>query len=67
MLVRFVAAALMGWALIELALHVVICRQKDLPVEVFPCLIKSIPLLVGVVVLAKSRSIAGWISEKLDL
>jgi len=67
MLVRFVAAALMGWALIELALYVVVCRQKDLPVELVPCLIKSIPLLAGVVMLVKSRSIAGWISEKLDL
>ncbi len=67
MLVRFVAAALIGWALIELALHVVVCRQKDLPVELSPCLIKSIPLLVGIIVLVKSRSIAGWISEKLDL
>ena len=67
MLVRFVAAGLIGWALIELALYVVICRQKSLPVEIFPCLIKSIPLLAGMVVLVKSHAIAEWIAEKLDL
>ena len=67
MLVRFVAAALIGWAVIELALYVVICRHKAVPVEVMQCVIKSIPLIVGIVMLAKAEAIAEWFSDKLDL
>ena len=67
MLVRFVAAALIGWAAIEVMLYVLICRHNNVPVSVVPCIIKSIPLVVGVVVLVKARAIAEWVSEKLDL
>ena len=67
MLVRFVAAALIGWAAIEEALYVLICRHQAVPVEVIPCIIKGIPFLAGVVVLVKARAIAEWVAEKLDL
>jgi hypothetical protein len=67
MLVRFVAAALIGWAVIELTLYVVICRHKAVPVEVMQCVIKAIPLIIGIVMLAKADAIAEWVSDKLDL
>jgi len=67
MLVRFVAAALIGWAVIELSLYVVICRHKGVPVEVLQCVIKAIPLILGAVILVKDQAIAEWVSEKLDL
>jgi hypothetical protein len=67
MLIRFVAAALIGWALVELALYLLICHNKNVPVEIVPCVIKSLPLLAGVVVLVKARTLAEWLSDKLDL
>ena len=67
MLVRFIAAALIGWALVELALYLTICHHKNVPVEVVPCIIKSLPFLAGVVMLFNSRALAEWISDQLDL
>ena len=67
MLVRFVAVALIGWATVELVLYVVICRHKAVPVEIFPCVIKSLPFIAGVAVLIKARAIAEWLADKLDL
>ncbi len=67
MLVRFVAVALIGWACVELALYVVVCHHQGLPIEILPSLIRSLPFLAGVVMLIKSRAIAGWLAEQLDL
>jgi hypothetical protein len=67
MLVRFVAAALIGWALVELALYWVICSHNHQPVQILVCVLKAIPLLLGVVMLIKAKSLAEWLSEKLDL
>ena len=67
MLVRFIAIALIGWAVAELALYLAVAHHKDLPVEVVPCILKSLPMLAGVVVLIKARAIAEWVADKLDL
>jgi hypothetical protein len=67
MLVRFIGAALIGWALAELALYLVVCHQKNESVEIIPCVLKSLPFVAGVVVLIKARSLAEWLSDKLDL
>jgi hypothetical protein len=66
MLVRFVGLALMGWALAEFALYFVVARQKGLPIEVLPCVIKSLPFIAGIVVLIKAQALAEWISNLLD-
>ena len=67
MLVRFFAAALVGWAFVEVALYAAICNHKKVPIEILPCVLKSIPLFIGLIILVKARAIAEWISEKLDL
>ncbi len=67
MLVRFVAAALIGWALVELVLYWVICNHHNVPLETFPCLLKSLPFVAGVGVFIKARALAEWLSDKLDL
>ncbi len=67
MLVRFTAAALIGWALAELALYVTLCHHNNVPVEIIPCVTKSLPAVAGVVMLVKARAIAEWLSDKLDL
>ena len=67
MLVRFIAAVLIGWAVLDLALYYVVSGHKNVPVEIIPCLVKSLPFLAGVVMLFKARSLAEWLSDKLDL
>ena len=66
MLVRFIGLALIGWAVAELALYFVVAHQKGLPVEVWACVVKALPLLTGVGVLIKSHTLAEWISNLLD-
>ncbi|MGH7951422.1 MAG: hypothetical protein ACREFE_05830 [Limisphaerales bacterium] len=66
MLVRFIAAALIGLSVLELALDFVASSVHREPVQIFSCLLKSIPLALGVVLLIKSKAIAAWISNKLD-
>ena len=67
MLVRIIAAALMGWALAELALYLAVCHHKGEPVEILPCIMKSLPFVAGTVVLVKARAISEWLSDTLDL
>lgn len=66
MLVRFIGAALIGWTVVEFSLYYVICLHNQTPLKIVPCVIRSLPLLAGVAVLLKSKSIAHWVSEKLD-
>ena len=67
MLVRFIALALIGWALAELALYWVVCHHGNKPMTIIPCFLKSLPMLAGIAMLTKARSLAEWISDKLDL
>ena len=67
MLVRFLAAVLIGWAVLDLALYYVVNSHKNLPLEIIPCLVKSLPFIAGVVILIKSKALAEWISDQLDL
>ncbi len=67
MLVRFISAALMGWTLVEFLLYWVISNHNQQPLETMPCVMKSLPFLTGVIMLIKSRALAAWISDKLDL
>ncbi|MEY4916222.1 MAG: hypothetical protein RL616_135 [Verrucomicrobiota bacterium] len=67
MFVRFLACALMGWAVAEVALYVAVCHHKHLPVEIIPSVVKFLPLLIGLVMLVCAKSIAEWLADKLDL
>lgn len=67
MLVRIVAAALIGWAVMDLALYWVVCSHNDKPVQIFTCVLKALPLLIGAVMLIRAKSLAEWVSDKLDL
>lgn len=67
MLVRFIAAALIGWALIELTLYWAVCRHNQQPAQLVPCLVRLLPLFLGLIALIKAKSLAAWLSDKLDL
>lgn len=66
MLVRFIAVSLMGVSVVEIALYWVVCSSHHAPMETFPCVLKSIPAVLGIVILIKARAVAEWISNKLD-
>jgi hypothetical protein len=66
MLVRFIAVSLMGVTVVELALYWVVSSSHHLPMKTFPGVMKSIPAILGVVVLIKAKAVAEWISNKLD-
>ena len=66
MLVRFIALSLMGVTLVNLVLYWVVSQHNQTKMTIFPCVLKSIPAALGIVVLIKSRAIAEWISNKLD-
>ena len=67
MLVRFIAAALIGWTAVELALYYAVSQHNHTPMKISACALKSIPLILGIIVLIKSQSLAEWLSDKLDL
>ena len=66
MLVRFIAAALLGWSVVEVALYVAICKHNQAPVEILPCAIRSVPWLLGMGLLVKSKPVARWVAEKME-
>ncbi len=66
MLVRFIAVALIGWAVAELALYGVVSSHNNQPMAVGKIIFKSLPLLAGVVVLIKQKALAEWVSDLMD-
>jgi hypothetical protein len=66
MLVRFIAISLICVTVVELTLYWVIASHNHAPVGIFPCFLKTIPAVAGIVMLIKAKAIAEWISNKLD-
>ena len=66
MLVRFTAVALISLTVLQLSLYFVDYRRNGHPIPVLQFSLWTIPLVVGIVLLVKSKSIAEWISDKLD-
>ncbi len=67
MLVRFVAVALVGWTIVDFALYWAVSQHDHTPMKIFPCVLKSIPALLGIVMLVRAKAVAQWISDKLDV
>ncbi len=66
MLVRVIAVALIGWAAAELVLYLAVGEHNHAPMKFFPCLLRALPLLAGLIMLVAAKPIAEWISNKLD-
>jgi hypothetical protein len=66
MLVRFIATALIGWTIVELVLYWAVCDHNHTAMQALPCILKSVPLLLGITVLIKAKALAEWISNILD-
>jgi hypothetical protein len=66
MLVYLIAAAIVSLSLLELGLYGGECYVHHQPVRVFHAALLFIPFVVGVIIIARARAIAEWISNKLD-
>lgn len=67
MLVRFVAVAIIGLSVLMGGLYVADNLVHHLAVGKVHCVLLTIPLVLGIVILARSRTVAEWLSDKLDM
>jgi hypothetical protein len=67
MLVRFIAAALIGWTIVDFALYWAVSQHNHTPMNIFSCVLDLIPALLGIVMLVRAKAVAQWISDKLEL
>lgn len=67
-LVRLVGVMLIVATVLELGLYLAKCLNPNhrLPIEVIAILLRSIPALLGIVVLIKANAIADWLADLLD-
>jgi hypothetical protein len=66
MLVCSIAISLIGFSLAELAVTLTVDFNSQIPIEVLPCALKSLPAVAGIVILIRARAIAEWLNDLLD-
>jgi hypothetical protein len=67
MLVRFVAVAIIGVSLLVGGLYVADHLVHHLPLGKVHCALLAIPSVLGIVILVRSRPVADWLSDKIDI
>jgi len=67
MLVRFVAVAVIGVSLLVGGLYVADHLVHHLPLGKVHCALLAIPSVLGIVILVRSRPVAEWLSDKIDI
>ena len=67
-LVWCIAASLLVIGVVEVGLELMshLMANPPKPVAIFSLVLQSIPAVLGLVVLIKSKAIAEWISNKMD-
>jgi hypothetical protein len=66
MLVRFIAAALIGFGIIEMSLSWLENSTRHLSMRIGDFMLPAVLFALGIIALIKSGSLASWISNKLD-
>ena len=66
MLVHLIAIGLIGLSVLELGLYGGECHVHHQPVQIFHTVLLFTPLVLGIVVLARAKAVAEWISNKFD-
>lgn len=66
MLIRFVAAVLVGWSAVEWSLYFIESHVHQTPVRILPCVLDGIPFLIGIIFFIKSKQLADWLSDLLE-
>jgi len=67
MLVRFVAVAVIGISVLMAGLDAADNLVHHLPVGIIHCGLLLVPAVLGIVILVRSRPVAEWLADKLDL
>ncbi|MGA2178831.1 MAG: hypothetical protein ABSH15_04535 [Verrucomicrobiota bacterium] len=67
MLVRFTAAGLIGLGLLELGLYGGECYVHHQSVQVLHGVLLFILIVLGIIIFARARAIAEWISDTFDI
>jgi hypothetical protein len=67
MLVRFAAIGLIGMSVLELGLYGGECFVHHQPVQVLHGVLLFIPFVLGIVIFARARAVAEWISNTFDI
>ena len=65
-LVYFTAIGLVGLSVLELGLYGGETFVRHLPIRVFHVVVLGFPLVLGIIILARARAIAEWISNRFD-
>jgi hypothetical protein len=65
-IVWLIAGALILWSVMDLSLYIVVQLHNEKPIEVLSCVINSIPLLIGIALLIKTKAIVKWICDKME-
>jgi hypothetical protein len=66
MLVRCVAVAIIGLSLLMEGLYVAGNLVRHLAIGKVHCALLTIPSVLGIAMLARSKAVAEWLSDKLD-
>jgi len=64
--VRFIAGLIIGCSLLFVGLYATDCLIHQRPVEILPCVLRSLPDLVGIIIFIKARALAEWLADLLD-
>jgi hypothetical protein len=65
-LVCFIAIALIGYGLLEIAMYWGECLVHKQPVQIIHFAFPAIPIVGGAVMLIRAKAVAKWLSDKLD-
>lgn len=66
MIVWLIAGALILWSVMDLSLDIIVPLHDEKPIQILSCVIDSIPMFIGIVLLIKTKSITKWICDKLE-
>jgi hypothetical protein len=66
MIIRLIAGTCILVTVMDLSLYVVVRFHDQKPVEILPCVVKSLPMLVGVVLFVKTKALCRWICDQLE-
>jgi len=66
LIIRLIAATLILLTVMDLSLYVVVCLHNQKQIEVVTCITQSLPMLVGIVLLVKTKAISCWVRDKLE-
>ncbi|HXF09518.1 MAG TPA: hypothetical protein VN625_01955 [Desulfuromonadaceae bacterium] len=66
LIVWLIAGTCVLWSFMDVALYAAVCYHNHQPIGVLTCVLKLLPLLVGIILFAKTNAITRRISDWLE-